>query len=42
MKAIALEEGEVLIIIATATYLAIHSAEINHAANRLMKEARAI
>jgi len=42
MKAIALGEGEVLIVIATAAYLAMHSAEINYAADRLMKEARAI
>jgi len=42
IKAIALGEGEVLIVIATATYSAIHLAEINYAANRLMKEARAI
>jgi len=42
MKAMALGEGEVSIVIATAAYSAIHSAEINYAANRLIKEARAI
>jgi len=42
MKAIALGEGEVSIVIATATYSAMHSAKINYTANRLMKEARAI
>ena len=42
IKAIALGEGEVSIVIATAAYSAMHSAEINYAADRLMKEARAI
>jgi len=42
IKAIALGEGEVLIVIATAAYSAIYLVEINYAADRLMKEARAI
>jgi len=42
MKAIALGEGEVSIVIATAAYLAIYLAKINYAADRLIKEARAI
>jgi len=42
MKAMALGEGEVSIVIAAAAYSAMHSAEINYTADRLMKEARAI
>jgi len=42
MKAIALGEGKVSIVIATAAHSAIYSAEINYTADRLMKEARAI
>jgi len=38
MKAIALGEGEVSIVIATAAYSAMHSAEINYAVNRLIKK----
>jgi len=42
MIAIALGEGEVSSVIATAAYSAMHSAEINYTANRLVKDARAI